>query len=185
MSPSDLIRWGGLAGMLAGVIFVVEAFIAMLYPARVGNHATSVGFLSEALFAAALLFVMINLLGLHTRQAGNYGLLGKTGFYLTVVGVVLALPQLVFVLLTGEEVAAWLVTPGALAVLVGFVLIGVATFRAGVLPRWCGVGLVIFFPVVFFGGYVGGFVAGLIWLTLGYSLWSQRYVPDEAPQRVR
>ena len=152
MSSSDLIRWGGLAGMLAGVIFVVEAFIGMLYPARVGNHATSVGFLSEALFAAALLLVMVSLLGLHTRQAGNYGVLGKTGVFLAFIGVVLALPQLVFVLLTGKEVPAWLVAPAALAVLVGFVLLGVATFRAGVLPRWCGVGLIIFSPWCSSGG---------------------------------
>jgi uncharacterized membrane protein len=69
---------------------------------------------------------------------------------------------------------------GGLAVLVGFPLLGVATLRAGVLPRWCGLLLVawlVYFPLIFFlVDFYGEARAlfGLVFLALGYALWAQR-----------
>lgn len=55
------------------------------------------------------------------------------------------------------------------AVLVGFVLYGTATLQATrVLPRWCGVGLIVGLPVTIFLGEIWGFVVfGILWLALG------------------
>lgn len=54
------------------------------------------------------------------------------------------------------------------AVLVGFVLYGTATLQARVLPRWCGVGLIVGLPVTIFLGEIWGFVVfGILWLALG------------------
>lgn len=79
------------------------------------------------------------------------------------------------VLLLGSAALEWLIPIGSLAVLVGFVLYGVDTLQARVLPRWCGVGLIIDLPVTIALGEIWGFVVfGLLWLALGYVLWSQR-----------
>jgi hypothetical protein len=50
---------------------------------------------------------------------------------------------------------------------------GVATSRAGVLPRWCGFGLVAMVVFLALGAYGGFVVVGLIWLALGYALGSK------------
>ena len=67
-----------------------------------------------------------------------------------------------------------------MGVLVGFVLYRVATLQATVLPRWCGIAFIVAVPVsVALGGAFGSpgidYVwLGLVWLALGYVLWSQR-----------
>ena len=82
--------------------------------------------------------------------------------------------------------------------LVGFVLYGAATLQARVLPRWCGIAFIVFLPVaILLGGYApilggvastfGGYAPiwiGLVWLALGYVLWSNRGTAAEQPSRV-
>jgi len=52
-------------------------------------------------------------------------------------------------------------------------MMGIATTRAGVLPRWCGFGLIALVIFLALGAYGGFVVAGLIWLALGYALGSE------------
>jgi hypothetical protein len=76
---------------------------------------------------------------------------------------------------------------GLLGLLVGFVLFGIATFRARVLPRWSGV-LLVAYPLLLIAGLpVDGplILVGLLWLALGYALWTRRDTPAEQPSRVR
>jgi hypothetical protein len=69
------------------------------------------------------------------------------------------------------------------------VLLGVATLRARVLPRWCGILLIVAvlgIPVYFaLGNYGGATLYGLVWLGLGYALWLERGMSAEQPSRVR
>jgi hypothetical protein len=68
--------------------------------------------------------------------------------------------------------------------LVGFPLLGIATFRSGVLPRWCGLLLVVYFPVLFvlLSLFSTGVIwNGLVWLALGYALWTRRGMAAEQP----
>jgi hypothetical protein len=88
-----------------------------------------------------------------------------------------------------ETVVSVLQNLGILGWLVGFPLLGIATFRARVLPRWCGV-LLVAFPAVFFlmfslVDYSGAARAllGPYWLALGYVLWSYQGEPIK-PARV-
>ena len=89
-----------------------------------------------------------------------------------------------------EAPPVWLVW-GLLGLLVGFVLYGVATLRARVLPRWCGVAFVVALPIALVLSIPLSFasmfvVFGLIWLALGYALWTRRGAPPEQrPRRVR
>ena len=74
---------------------------------------------------------------------------------------------------------------GFLAVPVGLILYGAATLQAKVLPRWCGLGLIIISPITVILGDYGGIVFGLLWVALGYVLWSWRGTAAEQPSRVR
>jgi hypothetical protein len=64
---------------------------------------------------------------------------------------------------------------GLLGMLLGFVLLGIATLRARVLPQWAGVALILVLPVAaLLGDYGGGLVLGIVWLALGYVLLAAR-----------
>lgn len=79
----------------------------------------------------------------------------------------------------GSDLLSLLVLPvGGLLIFVGLVVLGVATWRARVLPRWCGGTMVAVLPLTFLtsiplpvqgdgtGDYPGVFVVGAFWLTL-------------------
>lgn len=121
----------------------------------------------DAIFIVALVLVLVRLIGLHAQQKENYGRIGQAGFYTVVKASFVQILGLV-VLLLGSAVLEWLIPIGSLAVLVGFVLYGTATLQARVLPRWCGVGLIVGLPVTIFLGEIWGFVVfGILWLALG------------------
>jgi hypothetical protein len=75
---------------------------------------------------------------------------------------------------------------GLLGWLVGFVFFGIATFRARVLPRWSGLLLVAYPLVLSAGVLVEGplILVGLLWLALGYAMWTRRDMPAEQAPRV-
>jgi hypothetical protein len=77
-------------------------------------------------------------------------------------------------------------TPGTLLLSIGMLLLGIATVRARVLPRWCGVALIVGVVAMFIGAESGGMVLfGLVWVAVGYVLWSGRGTPAEQPAHVR
>ena len=142
-------------------------------------------FLLEILFSIALAGMLAGLVGLHARQAPNYGRLGTAGFFAAFVGVFFLLASTLATILStlatilaGREVLDWLFILGFVGTLVGFALLGTATLRARVLPRWRGILLlvaVLGIPVYFaLGSYGGAILYGLVWLALGYGLWSER-----------
>jgi len=62
---------------------------------------------------------------------------------------------------------------GVLLTSLGLLLMGIATTRTRLLPRWCGFGLIALVIFLALGAYGGFVVAGLIWLVLGYALGSE------------
>ncbi len=158
MSSSDLIRWGGLAGMLAGVAFIVLMMIPEPPP---GSFFYVLGSL---VFIAALLLLLVGLAGFHALQKGNYGRIGRAGFYTIIVGASAQLVAQVGLAL-GSTALEFLDFVGLLVVVVGFVLYGAATLQARVLPRWCGVGFIVGLPVwlvvsIVVGDEYGGGIGG-------------------------
>lgn len=185
MSSSDLVRWCGLAAMLAGVAFIV----LMLVPEGAPGSFSYI--LSSLVFIVALLLLLVGLAGFHSLQKGNYGRIGHAGFYTVIVaGLAQIIAQVGLML--GIMALEFLDFLGFLGVLVGLVLYGAATLQARVLPRWCGVGFIVGLPVWFvvsailgeFGWPLGGILFGLLWLALGYTLWSQGGAAAEQPSRV-
>jgi hypothetical protein len=155
----------------------------------------------------------VGVLGLYLRQIDRFGWLGKSSFYLTFGGFVLAtlggLAIIVVGLSVGEEATLGVLDAVAhplstLIYVVGSVLFAIATFKSRVLPRWGALLLVIgaplWFvgPVFFFGALIDGSEDWLLavpamvpavlfgggWAWLGYALWSEKGLPAQQPQRV-
>lgn len=191
MSSSGIIRWGGIAAMLGGTLWVVWGILGRVIPYAVGGPLEG-GLLrlSAALLLLAALLTLGGLVGLHALQGGHYGRIGRAGFYTAAAGL-LAAALAALVLLMGSEALLWLLTPvGSLIVLVGLVLYGAATLQARVLARWCGVGLIVVPPIalymhdnIFYGSLA---LFGVLWVALGYVLWSRRgTLTEQRPPRVR
>jgi hypothetical protein len=160
--------------MLAGVVFIADELVHLTNP---------IPFLDVA-FVVAMLLVLVGILGFHALQKGSYGLMGLSGFYAVVAGIAGQVVGLAF-LLSGSTSLLWLVSAAAFVLMVGFVLYGFATFRAGALPRWCGAALIVTFPLAFVFGMYAYFWLGFIWLALGYVLWTRRRVATEQSTRAR
>ena len=133
MPASDLIRWGGLAAMGGGVLFIVYSLLGV---------ATGKGEESGPLDLLAILayvLLVVGLVGFHTLQQRNYGRIGRAGLYTTIAAFLLWEVLLLTGLLgVGEALPEWLVAVGVLGTLVGEVLYGAATLQARVLPRFWG-----------------------------------------------
>src|SRR5215217_5616744 len=175
MSHLPLVRWGGLAAMLVGVAFIV---LVLIPKARDGSPFYIFG--SVLLFVAVWLLLLVALAGFYAVIVGASAMIVIQ--LLTWVGVTLGITALVF----PDPV-------GLLIVMVGLVLYGVATLQARVLPRWCGVGLIVGVPVLIgisvvseeYGEMLGGILFGLLWLALGYILWSESGAAAGHPARAR
>ena len=173
MPASGVIRWGAIAFMLGGLVWIIFNVYTLSQggtPARPGP-----GFV--AIYVAALLLSNAGLLGFHALQQDSYGRLGRVALY-TVLGasallIVSSFPAVPFI--------ANMI--GLVVLLIGFVLYGVATLRARVLPVWCGVLFVAFLPVSIALGDYGNFFTGLALLALGYVL-LQRGASIQRPSRV-
>ncbi len=175
--------------MLAGVAFIVLFLVGLVIPEPLPGSFSDV--LTSIMFIVALLLLLVGLTGFHTLQKGSYERIGRAGLYTVIVAtLVQILAQVVLVL--GSTALEFLDFLGLLGVMVGFVLYGAATLQARVLPRWCGVGFVAGLPVWVAvavvlgesGGILGGILFGLLWLALGYTLWSRSGAAVERPARV-
>ena len=179
MSDSDVIRWGGLAAMVAGVVFIFYWLFALANP--------QFPFLGSILILAELL-VLVGLVGFHALQKGSYGRIGRAGFYTAIVAILVHVVSLEAIFLGGGVAFGWLERIGILGQLIGLALYGAATLQAGVLPRWCGVAFIVAIPLALIIGLITGsfrgLVLGLIWLALGYVLRSRREAAGGRSTRV-
>jgi hypothetical protein len=167
MTASTLMRLAGLSAILAGLCFII---MGMFHPINVPASVTTATWVNVHLFAVGMSFFgLFGLVGLYARQVEESGWLGLAGFVLFSVwmGLVMGFTFVeAFILprLTTESpafVAGFLgmftgtpseVELGILPTLwnisgpiyiLGPLLFGIATFRAGVLPRWAGALLVL------------------------------------------
>jgi uncharacterized membrane protein YdcZ (DUF606 family) len=143
--------------------------------------------------AVALVLVPVGMVGFHALQRHSYGRVGLAGFWLVVIASLLVAAGVADYFIWGDVLQelppVWLVW-GVLGLLVGFLLYGMATLQAGMLPRWCGVAFIAALPVALalsgqlsFASMFGVF--GLAWLALGYALWTRRGVTTVQNTRVR
>jgi hypothetical protein len=204
-TASNLIRWAGLSAMVAGIIFVV---IQPIHPLDVLSSVTTAQWaIIQSLKLTMCLLGLLGLAGLYARQVKETGWLGLAGYLLFSLFYALTLP-FVFVqafilpLLATEAptfVESWLgifngdpgeMNLGALPALyaltsagyvLGGLLFGIATLRAGILPRWAAgllaVGAVAPFVLAMLPHPLDRTFAvpmGVALAWLGYALFSER-----------
>ena len=186
--------------MLGGALFVVSAIVIASMPRGcIGDECASKPMRETggagALLTLALLLVVMGAAGLviRARNAGRFGVLGKTGIVVGAVGA--ALPMLGSlaqgILFEGDyPYMPYFVIPGVLALVVGFVLLGISVLRARVLPRWAAV-LLIVGTLAMLGFNDQNALAlmaipnGIGWVAVGYVLWSGRGEGTWEPARAR
>ena len=184
---SNLIRWGALAALASGVLWVTGGLLTLAYPHTPPDVlGTRLDYLGTSVFSAAYLGVLGALVGLHARQIRNYGRAGTIGFLVAFIGAaLLCVGQATSAIFAGNGALGWLLDdPGygfmvaMNLLLAGLVVLGIATLRARVLASWCGLALIGVVIVSVFGAIVstsGTFVVvGLLWVGVGFSLWSER-----------
>jgi len=169
MGSSGLVRWGAIGLMLGGVVWVVLGLSAVL-----GYLQAIPGREDVVMLIIALLLTAAGLVGLHALQRTRYGWLGRAGFWIALASLIArALGAGVY--LAGSSALAWISYPwGTIGMLVGFVTYGVATMRARILPRWCGLVLIVSMPLSLPLGAYGTTLFGLTMGVLGYALWSRK-----------
>jgi hypothetical protein len=192
MASTVLVRWGGPAAMLGGVLSIVFAFVGENSWAHV------------PLDAARYAFLVAGIVGIYLflRRSERFGLLGRVGFYVCVfVFALIALLDLGIIVNEGVEQTYIALGPvrGPL-LLLGLLLFGAAAVRAGRLPRggaWVLIAAALtnvlgILAMIISGGTLGGWVFlvptvlfGVGWAWLGYGLWSEGGASAEQPSRVR
>jgi hypothetical protein len=174
-----LLRRTGLLAMAAGF----STFLTLvLHP---DDPASAAWVPVHLLSFATLIVVLLVLVGVFVRQFPRSGRLGLVGFLAAFVGTSLMLMEGREHLFShdfgqGTPVGLWQLIATSLVFSVGYTLLGVAIFRAGVLPRGAGALLAVGGPIVAISPPIGImavlvvghtlFGAGLAWL--GYALWS-------------
>ena len=192
ISSPSFTRWAVPGTLLAGIGWMGSGFFFYVFPGEGnGPEGSFSWYLMESADAIAEAGMLAALVGLHFLQRPDYGRLGAAGFVVAFVGTAFVfLSTVSWLLLAGKDTPfnGFAFSLALVAWLVGFPLLGIATFRAGVLPRWSGVLLIAFFPVLFaiLSFYETGVIwNGLVWLALGYALWTRRGTAVEQPTRVR
>lgn len=184
MAWSKWSHWSISGALLAAVAWTVSGIFALIFP---GSNMGDVGTLSwrliESSDAIAEAGMLAALVGFHTVQRPRYGRSGTVGFAVAFLGTAfLLLSTIIWLLMAGTEgvFLGLLFSSGTLGVLLGFPILGVATFKTRALPSWCGlllIGWLVYFPLIF---YLVDFygearaLLGPVWLALGYALWSER-----------
>lgn len=182
------INWSGLAAILGGMLWMVGAVLTASKPRGcIGDECTfrpmrDSGPLVAVLFFLAVLLLAVGVAGLviRVRNARRFGRLGRMGLVASGVGVaVVIISSLAQAVLFGGDfpLMPFLVIPGGLAVVVGFLLLGIAILRARVLPRWTGV-LLIVGSLAMLGcndqnaQVLMAIPFGVAWVAVGYVLWT-------------
>lgn len=211
MSSTTLYRMSGLALVLGAILGILGNVLGnVLYPNNnLQQYNSPLWLVISLVTVIGLLLLVVGLPGIAVRQADRAGRLGFIGFVLTWIGVFLETSLFLILLL----VLPWLaqVAPklagsnngppslfiaflvGTILLTLGGILLGIATMRARILPRWAGLMLIIGavlnivdFPLNGAIGSIVGIVSFVLFALalgwMGYTLMSTRSV--EAVQSI-
>ncbi len=207
---SNLIRWGGPAMMLGGLLWILNYVVQIVIGVTLGAETYSQGdpstsalvWLWGAFFMGAVFFLGVGLLGVRARLEGCSKVLGIVGGLLASVAIVAASINLVMLTgVSGEPTASdGLGFLGVIGTLAGAILLGMATLRARVLPRWARVVLTLT-PFAFIPAIIATFplesvlpeyvasdlpfpVVGAVFATVGYAMLKNRMNEAGRPARA-
>jgi hypothetical protein len=199
MSSSTLVRsGGGLASVAAGILLLLGHLLNLGGDPEYG---TVLGSLSVLTAHVLLVFALV---ALYAAQPEQSGLLGGLGMVMSVTGTTLASGVILVEIagasgaevdaVLGASLTGALALLGGLAFLIGLILFGIATMRAGVFPRWAGVllivGDVVFGAASFSGSaslvieVIGALITCAAFVWLGLALLSGGSASAQQPARV-
>ena len=199
---SALIRWGGLAAMVGGALWVIATLIHASKPRGciaaecASRPMRETGALGGILTLLSVLLLAAGAAGLLTlvRSGGRFGRTGKAGAVIGAVGAaLLVISGLIQALFFGGDfpLMPYFVVPGLLALVAGFLLVGIAILRSGVLPRWVAVLVIVGALAMLVANEQTARVLlmipfGVAWVAVGYVLWSGAGAPaGRSAARVR
>jgi hypothetical protein len=139
MSSTTLIRLGGLAAILAGILRGVNSFV----PSNAPSGAIAI------LYLLTDIFILFGIIGMYGFQHQESRLWGFFGFLLTIIGIAM--------IRTGAIAGVNLYPIGALIFAAGLSLFAVGSWIASKLPRWVS----IFWVLSTIVGFIGYFIPGL------------------------
>ena len=206
-TSQKLIRWSALAWLVSALTGIFFTFFA---PSDFAQNVMRSGLWmpTHAALAVSYMLFVFGLIGVHLKQAEKAGWLGSTGFVLSFFSIIILTAQLIvsaWILpaLAAQagmpKTAAGLLDPsGSLAAfstvvylvyiptVIGLILLGISIMRAGVLPRWAGLLLIIgtLLDLAVLIGAPGEMIvkagdlifdAGKLWIV--YTLWSATRTP--------
>jgi hypothetical protein len=194
MSSSNLVRWGGIAAVVAGLVWIV---LVLFSPRDASDVLFFSGSWGKVIFIVALLSQVTGIAGLYVLQRGRHGRFGAVGALVAFVGFAIELIFVVVVSLgVGEGggmvslVLALLLALGVIVSFVGLALLGITILRTRTLPSWFGVLLIVGLPAAVILAIVLGALAswvayGVFWLLVGYVLLSSSSTWVQRPTRTR
>ncbi len=188
MSPATLIRWSGVATMV-GAAYI--PLYPLLHPSTDAEGYASAAWVPVHLLAyLSMVLLMFGLVGLVARQLRAAGRLGVLGFCLAFVGTALVIMEarehtfvmpLLALQAAGERPdppGLWFLVLSSALFGLGYVVLGVASARARVIPPAAAVLFAVGAPILAFSPPIGiravellagaSFGAGMLWL--GYAL---------------
>jgi len=195
VSSTKLIRWSGLALLVAGILWLLSIFHP---PATLDGMLAPTWGPSHYVTAVASVFLVFGLIGLYAYQVAKVGWLGLIAFILTLTASAMLTSAELFdgalaptlagnpatqSLVNPQQAGPFVIVNGVIAVLatVGNILLGIAIIRADVLPRWAGLLIIIGFVFLAFGiglpalailAEVGLVLSGLGYAWCGYRIWA-------------
>jgi hypothetical protein len=155
MSSSTLYRFSGIALLIGGVLAIAGQLLLIA-----ADPGTPLWIPGSWLSLAGTLFLILGLPGLYYKQAGRGGLLGMFGFVISFAGFLFLVGIQTFDAFVSPTLAASVATKSmadteaflplllfellcGLLLIVGPLLFGIATIRAGVFQRWAAIILII------------------------------------------
>ena len=176
---SSKIKWGGIAGLGAAALLIISAILNQMSSGSAGSN-----LYLDVVVLAAYIAAIVAVLGIHALHSGTprYGRLGTTGAVLTIAGYVIIAAMTVISMVQGQRSLLPVRLTGAGLVLVGSALLGVIIIRARLLPWWCGVLLIVTFPL---GHYANALFSSaenllmaLLWTSVGVALLRRQEVDE-------
>lgn len=147
MSSTNLMRLGGLAAIIAGIMRAINSFL----PANLSSVTL------EILYLVTDIFILFGIMGIYGFEHQESGLWGFWGFLLASVGTGIIIGP------DGSIGGVNMYPVGSLMLAAGLVLLAVGSWIANRLPRWVSIAWVLSTIV----GFIGYFSPGLNLLFVG------------------
>jgi hypothetical protein len=205
MSYSNLIRFGGLAAMVGGVLY---AGVGLLV-GRLAEELAYIGNIGYGFIVVSLpLGAMAAIVALYALHRERYGRAGLVLCFTAFLGLALATVALTLGVIATYPISAfpdsawifsWLLLLGLLVATVGLVLLGALSVAWQIMPPWCGVALMagsplgVLFTMIPSEALAGGSLigrafqalGGLLWVVVGYYIFRSAGGRTERAARVR